>query len=140
MNQNQRFAITVHALTLLAASDAPLTSEMIAASVDTNPVVIRRAMADLRARGFVKSKSGAHGGWGLIRDARKIGLCDVYRALGEDEILAVHGHPNKHCKVGKHIKNTLQDIFDDAQAEMIKSLGKHTVADVLNDVVAREKK
>jgi Rrf2 family protein len=137
MNQNQRFAITIHALTLLATSDFPLTSEVIASSVDTNPVVVRRAMASLRSHGLVKSKPGAHGGWKLLRDAKKIGLSDVYRALGEDEILAVHGHPNKHCKVGKHIKGALLDVFEDAQAEMEKTLNKYTIADILNDVMER---
>ena len=63
MNTNQRFSISIHALTLLAANSTPLTSEMIAGSVDTNPVVIRRTMAGLRERGLVESKPGAHGGW-----------------------------------------------------------------------------
>jgi Rrf2 family protein len=140
MNQNQRFAITIHALTLLASSPSPLTSEAIAQSVDTNPVVVRRTMASLRARGLVKSKSGAHGGWHLLKDASKIGLCEVYRALGEDDVLGIHAHPNKNCRVGKHIKDSLQVVFAEAQAGMEKALGNYTVADVLKDVLEREGK
>jgi predicted transcriptional regulator len=68
MNTNQRFSISIHALTLLAANEA-LTSEAIANSVDTNPVVIRRTMASLREHGLVESKPGANGGWRLLRSA-----------------------------------------------------------------------
>ena len=139
MNTNQRFAISVHALTLLASSEKPLTSAAIASSVDTNPVVIRRTMASLREHGLVGSKSGAHGGWHLLRRPKQIALCDIYRGLGEDDLLAIHTHPSKYCRVGKHIKGALQSVFQEAQAEMEKALGNHTVADILDDVHARAK-
>jgi Rrf2 family protein len=137
MNANQRFAVSLHILALLASSDAPLTSEAIAGSVDTNPVVIRRTMANLRENGFVKSKPGVHGGWRLIRRPEKIGLREIYRGLAQDDVLAIHSHPNKRCRVGSHIKDTLNDIFSSAQAEMEKALGRYTIADVLDDVLAR---
>jgi Rrf2 family protein len=137
MNTNQRFAISIHALTLLASSNAPLTSEMIASSVDTNPVVIRRAMANLRVHGLVKSKPGAHGGWTLVREPARIGLSEVYQCLGEDDVLFIHSHPNKDCPIGGKIKGVLQNVFGEAQAELEKALGNHTVADVLEDVRAQ---
>lgn len=134
MNTNQRFAISVHALTLLAASEKPLTSAAIASSVDTNPVVIRRTMASLREHGLVDSKSGAHGGWHLLRKPKQIALCDVYRSLGEEDVLAIHSHPNKHCPIGGKITVPLKNIFKEAQTALEKSLGNHTVADILADV------
>ena len=137
MNTNQRFAISVHALTLLAANSDPLTSEAIASSVDTNPVVIRRTMASLRESGLVKSKPGAHGGWRLLRKPNQIILRDVYRSLGEETVLTIHAHPNKYCPIGKSIKGALQNVFHEAQAEMEKALGNHTIADVLEDIRAR---
>jgi Rrf2 family protein len=139
MNLNQRFAISIHALTLLAANSTPLTSKMIASSVDTNPVVIRRTMASLRAHGLVKSKSGAHGGWRLLREPKQIGLRDVYRSLSEEDVLLIHSHPNKHCPIGGNITGVLRAVFDDAQSEMENALGKYTVADVLKDVRRKAK-
>lgn len=139
MNTNQRFAISIHALTLLAASLEPLTSEAIASSVDTNPVVIRRTMAGLRERGLVESKPGAHGGWKLRREPRQIGLYEVYRSLDEMNVLAMHSHPNKYCPIGGNIKGVLQNVFDEAQAGLEKALGNYTVADILSDVRARAK-
>lgn len=134
MNTNQRFAISVHALTLLAASEQPLTSAAIASSVDTNPVVIRRTMASLREHGLVGSKPGAHGGWHLLRKPKQIALCDVYRSLGADDVLSIHKHPNKHCPIGGKITVPLKQIFKQAQTELENSLGNHTVADILADV------
>ena len=56
MNTNQQFAVSVHILTVLAASSGQVvTSEYIAESVDTNPVVIRRVMGHLREHGLVES-------------------------------------------------------------------------------------
>jgi Rrf2 family protein len=136
MNTNQRFSISIHALTLLAANEA-LTSEAIANSVDTNPVVIRRTMASLREHGLVESKPGANGGWRLLRSAEQIHLCDVYRSLGEQDMFAVHNHPNKHCAIGRNIKGTLTNIFMNAQSVMMDTLNRSTIADVLEDVRAR---
>jgi Rrf2 family protein len=140
MSTNLRFAISIHALTLLATSDDPLTSEAIAMSVDTNPVVVRRAMASLREHGLVESKSGAHGGWKLLRKPGEIGLCEVYRCLGENSVLAIHSHPNRHCRVGANIKGALTEVFVSAQREMEEALAQYTVQDILDDVLARADK
>ncbi len=137
MRNSQRFAISIHALTLLASSSEPLTSEMIAGSVDTNSVVIRRAMAGLRRHGLVRSRPGARGGWRLLRAPEKIPLCDVYRSLGEEDVLAVHDHPNKYCPIGRNIKGTLENVFSSAQAALVDSLSRRTIADVLQDVRTR---
>lgn len=140
MNTNLRFAISIHALTLLASSPDPLTSEAIAASVNTNPVVVRRTMASLREHGLVGSKSGLHGGWRLLREPRQIRLCEVYRSLEPEDVLTIHAHPDKYCPVGGHIKETLTGVFAVAQAKMENALDHYTIADVLSDVLARGKR
>ncbi len=137
MNTNQRFAVSIHILTLLASSDESLTSRAIAESVDTNPVVIRRTMAALRKRGLVKSRSGVNGGWRLLRRPEKIVLSEIYRSLEQENVLAMHSHPNKHCRVGGHIKEALSEAFTSAQTEMEKALDHYTVANILEDVLAR---
>lgn len=63
MGASTRFTIALHILTLLASNRAqPLTSEYIARSVNTNPVVIRRLLGLLRKRGLVSSQPGNRGG------------------------------------------------------------------------------
>jgi Rrf2 family protein len=137
MGTNLRFAISVHALALLASSRDPLTSEAIAMSVNTNPVVVRRTMASLREHGLVESKPGKNGGWRLLREPSQIHLCEVYRSLGQEDVLAIHPRPNKDCRIGGQIKDTLMVVFADAQVQMENTLDRYTIADVLNDVLAR---
>lgn len=137
MNVNQQFSVSIHALTLLAASTAPLTSEMIAGSVDTNPVVIRRAMAGLRERGLVESKPGVHGGWRLKRRPGDISLRDIYLSLQDENVFFMHEHPNPDCPIGGNIQPVLRKVFDDAQDAAASLLGRVTIADVLADVRAR---
>ncbi|HEX8852924.1 MAG TPA: Rrf2 family transcriptional regulator, partial [Pyrinomonadaceae bacterium] len=82
MSANSRFAVAVHALTLLAwAGEEPVKSEYLACSVNTNPVVIRRILCALARAGLVTSQTGASGGSRLARPAAEITLREVYRAV-----------------------------------------------------------
>ena len=54
MNINTRFSVGVHILTLLACKpNRGITSEMLARSVNTNSVVIRRLTGQLKKAGLV---------------------------------------------------------------------------------------
>ena len=138
---NQRFAVSIHILTILAAStDASVTSEAIAASVDTNPVVIRRTMSRLRECGLVDSRPGASGGWKLGLPAEQISLCRVFEAVGCGNVLFMHEHPNADCMIGGKIKVPLGKVFGRAQNALEASLGQFTIADVLQDVMVLHQK
>jgi Rrf2 family protein len=138
MTTNLRFSVALHILTLLAAKGTGLlTSEQIASSVDTNPVVIRRVMASLRENGFVESRPGVNGGWKLKKPASSITLCNVFETVREEDLLSMHAHPDPHCPIGGHIRDSLQDVFAEAEKALHSSLSKQTVADVLEDVRAR---
>ncbi len=138
MISNQRFAVSLHILTLLASQEGPLTSEAIAQSVNTNPVVIRRTLANLRARRLVESRPGANGGWRLLNTPDKVRLSEVYRMLGQNGVLSMHSHPNLGCRVGAHIRKALDEVFTTAQRGMEEALGEYTVADVLSKVRVAE--
>jgi Rrf2 family protein len=139
MNTNQQFAVAVHILAILAAyPGTPTTSETIAESVDTNPVVIRRVLGHLRAHGLVDSRPGTSGGWRLLRPAEHIPLAEVYQAISHEDILAMHRHPNPACPIGGKIQGALKPVFGEAQAALEASLGRFTVADVLEKVMSNE--
>ncbi len=140
MNTSTRFAVAVHILTLLAqAEDELLTSEYIAASVNTNPVVIRRTLGYLRVQKMVESQPGTGGGWKLARVPGAMTLGEVYRAVENDQVLAIHSHPNPHCTVGGNIRRTLKEVITAAQTAMEESLAQSTIADILQNVLARAK-
>jgi Rrf2 family protein len=123
-------------LTLLASeSDETLTSETIATSVNTNPVVIRRLLGDLRVAKLVDSQAGARGGWRLLRGAEAITLRDVYRAVEDSELFGPHTNPpNARCAVGGNIVRALSRRFETAHQSMEEDLARSTIADVLKDV------
>ena len=89
MKRDSRLSGVLHVLLHMAERDAPVTSEILAKAMDTNPVVIRRIMSGLRDQGYVRSEKGHGGGWTLTRDLATISLRDVYQALGEPALFAV---------------------------------------------------
>jgi Rrf2 family protein len=133
MNANLQFAVSCHILALLATNpEAALTSETIAGSVDTNPVVIRRVMAHLRQHGLVDSRPGTTGGWRLVCPPAELSLRRVFQAVSHESVLAMHQHPNPDCPVGGNIQSVLGDVFDDAQLAMELALDKFSVANLLD--------
>jgi len=136
VNTSSRFAFAVHVLALLSQQDGvPLSSEMIAGSVNTNPVLIRRLLAMLSEAGLTTSQLGAGGGALLVRAPDDITLLEVYHAVEDAQLFAMHREePNPACMVGRNIQEVLRGIIDDAQQAMEASLASRTVADAIADV------
>jgi Rrf2 family protein len=137
---SSRFAVAVHILTLLQMSGGePVTSERIAGSVNTHPAVIRRLLSMLAKAGIATSQLGAGGGALLARPADRITLLDVYEAVEDGDVFAMHhGQPNPACPVGRQVKGVLEVVTTEAQRAMHESLARRTIADVLADVETRE--
>src|SRR5947209_16597533 len=85
---SSKLSVGIHMLTIFALKPGePLTSEFIACSVNTNPVVVRRLLGSLRTAGLVESRTGVGGGWSLRVDPERITLLDILRAVEpRDEI------------------------------------------------------
>lgn len=139
MPANSRFAIAVHILTLMARSgDAPLKSDEVACSVNTNPVVIRRILCALSSAGLVVSQTGATGGSRLALAPKEITLLEVYRAVDAGEIFALHPQPpNMKCPVGMHIEGALETILEEVEHGIERVLEKITIEKVLRTVEPR---
>lgn len=133
MKITSRFTVAVH--TLLAihilGQQYKMTSELIASSVNVNPVIIRRTLQSLKAAGFVEVKAGS-GGATLAKPLGEITLYDVYRAVDcvEGELFHFHENPNPDCPVGKNIHALLDKHLADAQLAMEQSLRSATLADL----------
>jgi Rrf2 family protein len=140
MTRSSRFATAVHILTLLATEkDQSLTSEYVAGSVNTNPVVIRRLLRKLAEAGLVSSCPGSAGGSRLARDARQITLLDAYAAVESGELFGeASQEPNPKCPVGKHIGEVLAPRIQAAESAAAASLRKTTIADLISEVQHRK--
>ncbi|MDB5097396.1 MAG: transcriptional regulator [Cyanobacteria bacterium RYN_339] len=138
MSISSRFAVGVHILTLLEKSEGkPTTSDWIAGSASTNPAVVRRLIAMLGKAGLTHSQLGAGGGTLLAKPASAITLLDVYRAVEDGELFALHNEaPCQRCMVGRNIQEALQTTLDRAQHALETELGATTIADISQQVVA----
>ncbi len=136
MTTSSRFSVATHILTLLAHGEGePLTSEFIAGSVGTNPVVIRRLLARLREARLVASQVGPGGGWQLVRSPRAITLRDVFVAVESPTLFAPpSSEPNPRCPVGRTIQAALASRYESAQVALENELARTSIADLVSDV------
>jgi len=137
-----RFSVGVHILALLEiGKDFPCTSEFIAGSVNTNPVVIRRLLGMLKKAGLVNITKGIAGA-SLSRKPEKISLLEIYHAVGASDttLFSVHEHTNLKCPVGANIQFALDGTVKSAQEVLEKELASRTLADIIGEIQARLKK
>ncbi|MGA4993809.1 Rrf2 family transcriptional regulator [Nonomuraea bangladeshensis] len=141
MSANSRLTIAAHALAWIGLYQRQgheiATSEQIASSVNTNPVVIRRLLGDLRRAGLVESRRGVGAGWSLARDLESMTLLDVYEAVEPGPLFALHrATPDQECVVGYGIQPAMQRIYDGIEETLRRELAHVTLKDVLQDVLA----
>ena len=126
-----RFAVAVHILLLVGRQrGGPATSRVIAASVNTNPVVVRRIMGQLARAGLVRVRRGP-GGAELARPSAEITLFDVWMATRTDRpgpMLPLHATPNPCCAVGERIQALLGETFATVERAMHEALRGQTLA------------
>ncbi len=138
MRKDSRLSRTLHVLLHMAHLDHALTSEVIARMFDTNPVVIRRMMAGLRNRGYVRSENGRGGGWTIACDLDAVTLLDIHEALGEPRILSF-GNDSDHpeCAVEQVVNASLDDAFTRARAILVAQLHVVTLGQLAREFDAK---
>lgn len=132
-----RFAVAVHILTLLALKNEALTSDYIAGSVSTNPVVVRRILGALKQAGLVSAAQGPKGGFTLAAVAREINLRDVFEAVEEREVIAIHSGTNHRCPVGRTIEDILGGVTERVEKAMLEELAGTNLAKLVGQVQRR---
>jgi Rrf2 family protein len=145
MAANSRLTIATHALAWLALArrrgQDVLTSEQVAASVNTNSVIIRRSLGDLRRAGLVTVRHGAGAGWSLAREPEDISLLQVYDAVDAQPAFGLHHtEPNQECPVGRGIRPALSGVYGRVEQTMRRELAKTSIADVLRESLANRNK
>ena len=136
MPASSRFAVALHVVTLLAAEGGrPVPSALVAGSIRTNPVVIRRILRDLSRAGIVHTRRGSSGGSSLSRAPGRVTLLQVYRAVGECEALSLPGRTgNPRCPVGACMGRVAAAVLRRAQRALERELSRATVADLARAV------
>lgn len=134
MRTDSRLSRMLHVLIHMARHEGPVTSEVIARMLHTNPVVVRRTMAGLRERGYVSSVKGHGGGWMLNRALNRLSLRDIYEALGEPTLFAMGPADDApDCLVEQAVNAAVADALAEAERVLLTRLGEVTIADLAGE-------
>ncbi len=135
MSRDTRLSDVLHVLLHMDQLEGPLTSEVLARSMGTNPAVFRRTMAGLREAGFVKSEKGHGGGWRLARPLREITLLAVYEALSRPNLFAI-GNRSRHpdCLIEKSVNEVMAETMAAAEALFATRFSEISLDQLIPDV------
>jgi Rrf2 family protein len=137
---NTRFAVATYALTFMSLSrERMVTSDELAASIQTHPALVRRMLSMLRVAGLVETQFGPGGGARLARSPEHISLLEVYEAIRAAGDLFSVGRisPNPRCPMGAGIQATLECVLTGPQQALRNALGRVSIRDLLNEAAAR---
>jgi Rrf2 family protein len=136
MAANTRMATAVQILCVMAYKGRTGTNaEIIARSLRTNPVVVRRLLKCMERAGLVEIRPGKDGGAELARVPDTITLDEIYRAIeAETEIFALRPGDNPNCAVDRRMKDLLAPIFCAANDAVERTLGRTTLGDLVKDI------
>jgi len=116
-----------------------VTSETIARSLGTNPVVVRRVCGLLVKAGLVEVKKGPNGGALLARPPEKISLGEIYRAVEHEAILPVPVASNQDaCGIGRLVSPVLKIFFGEAEHCLMKKLDRTRLSEVIAAVLEKK--
>jgi DNA-binding IscR family transcriptional regulator len=141
MSANCRFAMAVHVLAVLAYKEGDrVSSEFLASSVNTNPVIIRRLLLALQRARLVETRRGPGFGSRLSCSPGRINLAQVYDAVEcQTPFVLPRKKANSACPVGRIIEAAMKEVCVSARAALERELGRITLAAVVQAVRGQPK-
>ena len=140
MQISSRFTMAIHMFACIDTfTEEKMTSDFMAGSIGTNPVIVRKLLQQLKAAGLIEVSRGT-GGVTVTRPLEEITFLDVYNAVEcnpDEELFRFHENPNEKCPVGRNIHYVLDDKLAAVQAAMERELAAITLADVKKDISLR---
>jgi Rrf2 family protein len=135
---NTQFAVAVHVLAAIAHYQSSFTSEILAGSVNANPVFVKRVLVKLSKAKLVRGTVGKSGGYDLVRSPEQISLLDIYSAVNPPPVFAIHTYaPSPGCVVSRNIKCVMGEVLVNTQKAVENDLGRTTLADVVSQIRSR---
>ena len=145
MQISRRFTVALHIFTCVETfkDQYKITSDFLAGSINTNPVIIRKILTQLKNAGLITVARGT-GGVNLTRPLNEISFYDVYEAIEPVEngdLFSFHTSPNPQCPVGRNIHNLLDYKLKAIQLAMEAEMKKYTIEDLsggMKELLAKE--
>jgi len=134
MQLDTSFATAIHICVYLEKAGKRLVnSNELAASIGTNPVVVRRIVSRLKEFGIIKVKVGLGGGYVLGRTSGNISLWDIYLAMRKDNPFKLRiGNPEDALSTTLPV--ALEETLADTEYAMKKPLGNTSVRQIAQKV------
>ena len=134
MQISSRFTVALHIFTCVDTfkDDYKVTSDFLAGSIGTNPVIIRKILTQLQGAGLITVARGT-GGIEPTRELSEISFYDVYQAiepLEGGDLFRFHESPNPQCPVGRNIHKLLDEKLQVIQNAMEDEMKKYTIEDL----------
>ena len=137
MQISSRFTMAIHMFACIDTfTEQKMTSDFMAASIGTNPVIVRKLLQQLKAAGLIEVSRGT-GGVTVTKPLNEITFWDIYKAVEctpDEELFHFHENPNQACPVGRNIHHVLDDKLAKVQEAMERELAAITLADVKRDI------
>lgn len=142
MQISTKFSIAVHLLTAskFFQGTNKITSNFLAQSIGSNPVIVRNIMLQLQKAGIIDVKRGP-GGITLTRPLSQISFLDVYKAVetnSDESLFKFHENPNPNCPVGGNIHAALDGQLAQIQKDFEADLAKRNIQQVYDAIVAAQ--
>ena len=139
MQISSKFTIAVHSLAVIdyLGDNEKVTSNILAKSIGSNPVIVRNVMGNLKESGIIDISQGKSGVL-LTRKTNEITFYDVYKAVEsvkEEGLFHFHENPNPECPIGSNIHKAMDIKLETIQQSMEEEMKKITIADVLSDIM-----
>lgn len=129
MQFSSRLTIATHILLCIETfkNEYKVTSNFLAGSINTNPVIIRNILGLLSSAGIVEIKAGV-GGASLAKPSDEITLLDIFKAVEKEESLFhFHENPNPQCPIGRTVHSVLDEKLENIQSAMENEMAKITL-------------
>ncbi|MDR1620850.1 MAG: Rrf2 family transcriptional regulator [Synergistaceae bacterium] len=135
MRINTKCSLALHILIVVAvfAKKNKMTSELIAKSTGSNPVMIRNILGSLRQAGIVDVQRGS-GGATLKLDPKEItiwSVCSTVDPASLTNLMGLHPNPSQRCPVGRKIHALLKEPYCAIGKAVRKTMEGCTLADLL---------
>ena len=134
MQITSRFTVALHIFTCVEVfkDEYKVTSDFLAGSINTNPVIIRKILTQLKNAGLIEVARGT-GGITITKPLNEITFYDVYEAIEPIEngdLFHFHENPNPECPVGRNIHALLDQKLQAIQGAMEDEMKRYTVEDL----------
>lgn len=126
MQISMKCSIAIHCLLFIneANQKVKVTSNLLAESTGSNPVIIRNILSSLKKANIINIKPGT-GGASLRQNIAEINLYTVYQAVepkGLNSLIGIHSCDELMCPIAKNIKRVLKPAYEEVSNSVKQSM------------------